>query len=49
MAEIRLTNTSSASVETPVSGKSHIFIDDVTKKLCYKDDSGVVYIVTSST
>jgi hypothetical protein len=42
MSEIKFTNKTTASVATPAAGKASVFIDDVTKKLKSKDDTGAV-------
>ena len=42
MSEIKFTNKASGTVATPASGKATVFIDDVTKKLKSKDDTGTV-------
>jgi hypothetical protein len=42
MAKLQVTNQSAAGTPTPSSGNTLIFVDDVTKKLKSKDDTGTV-------
>ena len=47
MAKIITTNQSTASMPTVSSGKSAIFVDDVSKKVCVKDDTQAVGVLAS--
>ncbi len=47
MAKINITNQSTASMPNTSSGKSAIFVDDVSKKVCVKDDTQAVSTIAS--
>lgn len=42
MSEIKFNNKTSASVATPATGKATVYINDITKKLMSKDETGAV-------
>ena len=43
MSKVNLVNQNLASVDTPATGKTHIFIDSADKRLKTKDDAGAVF------
>ena len=47
MAEIKLTNTATASIDTPLTWVTKIFVDTVSKKLGIKDDAWLVGVIAT--